>query len=372
MTTSTGAAAVPLRYRVYEDALLVPSASRTVYRDIDGAVFDADLRPIEGSLLTRTWTPPEISFHPDVSGLDLASVETVEGPHIYGGYWFDHFGHFLLESLARAWVVEEVGPLPFAWAAGGPPTAWQAETLGLLGLTTPHRFPQGPTRFHRLVIAEPGYRIQTFFHPRHARFLARWDEDVEPEASRKVWLSRTGVDDPRRRSRGEARLQSALADRGWDVVHPERLGVADQLRTMAGADVVAGIEGSAFHAAVLLTRPPGPFIVLRRGTSPNYRTIADRRGIVEFDLYGAQRVADRKDNGLVRPARWARVVDGLAEEVGALCGDPARLEALRREAEARHDYDEWLRRQAWRVTGPRAKAAVRGAARKARALLRRS
>jgi len=354
----------PLRYRVYEDALIAPSASRTVYRDIDGGAFDAALQPIEGSLLTRTWTPPQISYPPDITELDLGAVDIVEGAHIYGGYFFNHFGHFLLESLARAWVVEEVGHLPFAWAAGDSPNAWQAEILSLLGLDVPHCFPRRPTLFRRLIIADPGYRIQTFFHPRHARFLSCWGEAPEGGPFQKVWLSRTGVPDPRRRHPGEERLQRALAARGWRIVHPQDISVTEQLRTMVDAGVVAGMEGSSFHAAILLKRPPCPFIVLRRGTSPNYRTIADRKGVLEFDLYGARRVHDghdRKDLRLTRPERWARVVDDLARRIADGRDDRSQLERLREEFESRYDFGSWHRRQAWRSAVSLARSLVRKA-----------
>lgn len=355
-------AGLPLRYQVYEDALVAPSPSKTVYRDIDGAVFDSKRQPIEKSLLTRSWTPPQISYPPDISGLDVEGVEVVEAPHIYGGYFFNHFGHFLLESLARTWVVEEVGTLPFVWASGDPPTPWQSEILSMLGVTSSHRFPRRPTLFRHLVIADPGYRIQTFFHPRHARFLACWDGGADGVGGQRVWLSRTGVSDPRRRHAGEGVLQGALAARGWRIVHPERMSIAEQLQTMTDASVVAGIEGSAFHAAILLKHPPAPFVVLRRGTSPNYQTIADRKGIVEFDLYGARRVHDghdRKDLRLSRPRRWAGIVDELADRIEQHRGDLARMEAMREEYESRYDFEGWRRRQSWRSAVPVVKAALR-------------
>src|SRR5690554_364906 len=35
---------------------------------------------------------------------------------IYGGVLFEHFGHFLLESLARVWAFTELNPdLPILW-----------------------------------------------------------------------------------------------------------------------------------------------------------------------------------------------------------------------------------------------------------------
>ena len=169
--------------------------------------------------------------------------------------------------------------------------------------------------------------------------------DAAPEGfGPRIWLSRTQVV-PRRRSRGETALQDALVARGWRIVHPQRLTVAEQLRLLSGPGVVAGLEGSAFHAAVLLRGSAARFIVLRRTANANYRAIAERRGIVEMDLYGAFRLHSRADASLVRPRETAGVVDELAGEIEACGEDRGRLEALRERAEAERSFEGWMHQQ---------------------------
>ncbi len=342
----------PLSHATFEDALVVPTRSRALMR-VDACAFDAAGRPIADSLLSRTWRK-SVGTPPDIVRIDLSRVETIEAPHLYGGPFFDHFGHFLLESLARAWAVEEVGALPMVWVSGGPPRPYQAEVLAMLGLTGGQVFPESPVRFRRLVVPMGGFRIQGQFHPRHARFLAR--HETAARGGGRVWLSRAGIA-PERQSGGEAALQAALAARGWRVVAPETLSLTAQLDLLAGAEVVAGLEGSAFHAAVLLARPAAPLIVLRRSVSANYRAIAAARGILEIDLYGAFEISHRRHFGLHRPLDWAAIVADLADRL-ALCRDAAAREALRAEAEARHGRDLWLRQQRLRL-GTRAGAALR-------------
>lgn len=338
----------PLRYEIVEDALLVPSATRTVYRGIDAGVFDAALLVVEESLLTRTWRSGQISYAPDITGLDLRDVPVVEEPCIYGGYFFHQFGHFLLESLARTWAVEEIGNLPFVWATGGPPDRWQAEILSLLGLSEPQLFPRGPTRFRRLVVPEPGFRIQGQFHPRHARFLGRFAVPDGWRTAGRVWLSRAGA--PRdRRSRGEAALEEKLSATGWRIVRPEALSVRDQLDLLCRAEIVAGLEGSAFHAAILLAAPCAPVVVLRRTDNANYPAIAGAKRITEFDLYGAFALDDRTELGLVAPRRWADKIDRLADRIMSCRGDPDALSVLRNRVEAEHALEPWRRRQRLRI-----------------------
>lgn len=337
----------PLGVEVVEDALLVPSASRSVYRGIDGAVFDRKGAPVARSLLTRNWG--EISHPPDISGLDPSQIDRVEEPHVYGGYFFDHFGHFLLESLARLWITGDVGPLPVAWAAGDPPKRWQAEILSLLGIGGPMVFPRRPTIYRRLLVPDPGFRVQGAFHPRHAEFLSCFDTRREQGGNgERVWLSRGRVA-PTMRSRGEAALQAELERRGWRVVHPQEHSVSGQLALLGQSSAVAGLEGSAFHAAVLLKGASAPLITLRRTVNRNYTGIAQRKEMTDLNLYGGYRIHDRKDVSLAAPRRWAGRVDELAGRLAGCSDDPECLSAIKREAEAADSFDAWDARQRRRV-----------------------
>lgn len=362
----------PLQLEVYENALLVPVATRGHYRGLKGAVFDAELRPIANSLLTRTWRDGVITQPPDPSTFDPETADVVEEPHLYGGCFFDHYGHFLLESLARAWAVEETGPLPFAWLSGGPPNAWQSDILERLGLTMPHRFPMRPTLFRRLAVPQAGFRIETDFHPRHASFLAKEPSPSRDRSGPRLWLSRGGMG--KRGSPGEPELEKELDRRGWRIVRPEDHSPAEQMRLMAEAQVAAGLEGSAFHTAVLLETPP-PLIVLRRSTSPSLRTIADRRGFLELDIYGIFRVQNdpkllfEKDFSLVRPRRWAEKVDAWATNIADRREDPEALAELRAEAEAGHSVEDWRRRQALSTARFKMMVVMRRKFRRARQLL---
>jgi len=336
-----------LEYGIYDNVLLVPSRSRSVYRNIDGAVFDAALSPLPESLLTRTWRDGQIGVFPKLAGVDAATAPLVDETHIYGGYFFDHFGHFLLESLARSWAVEAVGPLPFVWAAGGPVNVWQAEILALLGMRMPQRFPDRPTRFRRLIIPSPGYRVQGEFHSGHARFLGQCRprrSGSDHVGDQRVWLSRTGN---RRlgRSAGEARLENELERRGWRVLHPQGLPVGEQLSVLTDAAVVAGLEGSAFHAAILLAQPASPFVILRRTANRNYKVIAAHNGNLTIDLFGAFCIDHREDLSLRRPTATAASVHRIADAIERRKRRPERLSVLKRRCERLLDLDSWLRRQ---------------------------
>jgi hypothetical protein len=83
----------------------------------------------------------------------------------YGGIWFDHYGHFLLETLARAWHLADLpGPVVFHRPPdrpGGPiaatMTAWQTELVtSLLGTPSRIHFVTSTMEFEELAVAEAG------------------------------------------------------------------------------------------------------------------------------------------------------------------------------------------------------------------------
>lgn len=355
-----------LRLQTYENAVVVPTPDDIVYRNIIAGAFDENLEPIPQSYLTRSWHPPEISFPPDVSELPN-DLPVVEEPHIYGGYFFGHFGHFLLESLSRTWATKEVGSLPFVWASGGPPRTWQTDLLKAAGIEGPHLFPEGPVRFRRLIVPDAGFRIQHEFHPSLANYLGRVTSPEE--RGDKVWLSRTKISEVHRRTYREGALQQALAEKGWRIVHPQELSVPEQLDLIAGAGIVAGLEGSAFHLVMLHERLMTPLVLLRRSETANYRTIADRKGLFQFDLYGAYRMWHQEDRALKDPLDTAKELEALANQVLALRerGDLSVLVRMIDVENERRSLSAW---QAQQGNRPFLKTYLDGRA-KARALFHR-
>lgn len=172
-------------------------------------------------------------------------------------------------SLVPRWWRKSVC-CPSLGGAGGPPDPWQARILERLGLTIPHRFPRGPTLFRDLIVPRPGFRIQGRFHSRHARFLARGDDGVRDLGDAKLWLSREGVENPGRRSSGEARLQAVLADRGWRIFHPQDAPLgkptldAGERRRRGGS---RGVGAARRHPSAARASDSGP-APSSTGTSP--------------------------------------------------------------------------------------------------------
>ena len=218
---------------------------------------------------------------------ELFPVVTVsDAPEaIYGGPLYFHFGHFLLESLARAWYASQHPDLPFVWAGAhtwqrSELRGWQREILDILEITNPTWIIADPARFEVLHVPDLGYRYDDRFHPEHAAFLGRYEGPAQVR-HRRLWLSRSKTGGKVRDLNAEP-TERRLAHAGWTIAHPETLSMRQQLDHLARAEIVAGEEGSAFHALMLLKDVSAKkfHIIRRHGPEhPNMHTIGDARQV---------------------------------------------------------------------------------------------
>jgi hypothetical protein len=276
----------PLGEESYPDAVIVPTTAYPRPKRMTAmkmGVLDRGGKVVKRSLLWRSYG--RMGFPPDLSSAPRGDPREV----VYAGNLQPHFGHFILEGLSRLWYAALHPELPIAWACRTEqPVAglnrWQREILAVLGIVNEPILVAEPMRFAAVHVPEPGYRIKDFMSHQHARFLA-----VYPSRHRdpglKVWLSRAGIEH-QHTSVYAARLDAELAEHGWDVIHPERLSIAEQLELLATSSRVAAEEGSALHLLVLLSDVRGleVDILCRRPDRPaelqngNYQTIANARG----------------------------------------------------------------------------------------------
>ena len=204
---------------------------------------------------------------------------------IYAGPLYFHFGHFLLESLARAWYAHRHPDVPFVWAGahnwqGFELRPWQSEILDILEIKNPTRIIADPARFDLLHVPDLGYRYDDRFHPEHAEFLGRYEGPAQVPGHR-LWLSRSKIGSNVRDLNSEP-TERRLAHAGWTIAHPETLSIREQLDHLARAEIVAGEEGSAFHALILLKDVSSKkFHILRRHGREhrNMHTIGDARRV---------------------------------------------------------------------------------------------
>lgn len=187
------------------------------------------------------------------------------------GSWFHldthvagHFGHAVTEQVAHLWGWHEakrrdpsLRALVFAppETPGAPPAAWAADLLEAGGVPRADlHVADRPVRVERLLAATSGYNIGRYAHPVMAETWGRIGAHLAGDVagSERIFLTRIG---DKRVCRNRAEVEGLFTAAGFTVVRPERLPLAEQVRLVRGASVVAGFAGSAMFHTAFAARP---------------------------------------------------------------------------------------------------------------------
>ena len=201
-------------------------------------------------------------------------------PHVLLDLCSAHFGHALLDTPARLWALEEPGLLPEQpWNFVGfrvqglakAPARWPGYLHDILSALDidPVKiwFPDRAVQFRSLYIPRrvspfgPGGIGAPYFRTMRRigdRIVLKSAASPDPAPGPdRIYLSRRRLrTDPRRiLDAGEDRLEALFAARGFAIVHPQEHPLADQIRMIRAANLVAGTVGSQLHLTVFCDRP---------------------------------------------------------------------------------------------------------------------
>ena len=188
--------------------------------------------------------------------------------YVYAGRHVVHFGHFLIETLARLWPWADGVPpsTRLVMHADGPPAAWFATpfaraALGAMGLTPEHiLYVDRPVRFPRLTVVGSAFLPGAAAHPAFVRMTRRIGERLAPDAGglrrnhRPAFFAKTRLVGGVSHLQNEGEIIAELARRGVEIVHPQELSLADHIGFLASRRVVSGWVSSAHHVSLMAPR----------------------------------------------------------------------------------------------------------------------
>lgn len=273
--------------RLVEDAHYF---TRDLHLDRIPAIFDAAGRLVPESLdynsddRRPTWQSTEWP-----EGQGPVTEAAPDGSYLYVGAIHPHYGHFIINTLARFWPLLDLaeGSLrPTLLCHGpGPEADWSVtpfipQILGQLGLSVMDLASFGrSTRIRSLLVPQAALQQDDYAFPVLADlcreigrgFYAPEEVDADPQP---VYLSKARLTNGVRRFANEEAVTDVLAANGVRIVYPELLSFPEQVRLFARHRVVLGANGSAFHT--LLFAPPGRQLIViadRLKLSATYRLI---------------------------------------------------------------------------------------------------
>ncbi len=195
------------------------------------------------------------------------------GRWLFAGPLWNHFGHFLTESLPRLWAVEGFGTLdgvvftPKRAATGDAIEGYHKAMFDALSLDLPVRVVTAPTRVAELVVPGQGFGLGPISAgtPTFRRFIqSRFAQDIPPEGPKKLYISRSQIGPRRGGFLAEARLEQHLADAGYDIFHPQKHDIPTQIARYKAAKRIVAAEGSALHLVAMVAKPKQKIAVIMR------------------------------------------------------------------------------------------------------------
>lgn len=246
----------PLRVESHEGAVASPFVFDHTTRELAGCLYDASGNAIALSQRfpgvrgerTRNVFPPAYTAP--------AAAQFLKGKSVYLGNYIAHYGHFLVETLSAFWGDhwrDADHLVMHTFSFGSPLKPFAREMLEALGIDCRKIVIIGRDksyRFEHVTIPERGMRINDSGHAamRSVYRAIRRYYGAEP-GPRRLYLSRSRFEG-RTSLENEAATEAQFADAGFEIVHPQELSMAEQIRLYAAARELAGPEGSALHNVV--------------------------------------------------------------------------------------------------------------------------
>lgn len=211
--------------------------------------------------------------------LTTTPTRHIDAECLYGGMILNHYGHFIIEGLARAHAFQRFASLPIVFTlpyadisqAAGLPVYIKA-MFELLGIAQERIIlVQETTSFKKLVIPKVGMRWWDFLDAGHQQAMAAqvkksFGADYPLQKHGSIYLSRSKLSTSHDGNVicGEAEFENYLRTQGFTVVYPETLTVKEQVRLFCSARNAVGFVGSGFHTLLLCADAPEKIVYLNR------------------------------------------------------------------------------------------------------------
>jgi hypothetical protein len=206
---------------------------------------------------------------------------------VYLGWLFNHYGHFLMQSLARAWFLAELEPsvkVVFHHPSATWPRLanWTQRMLAAFGIP-PDRILvlETPTRLRRLIVPEPLFEPRSVADDKTVRVHERMAQPYQDVAAQIVgglkpsaqplYLSRRLLPSSQRLMIGEDQLEELLRQNGFRIAYPETIPFEEQVRLINSHAEIFSNAGSAAQNVLFALHGPGLHLLTNGADfSPDY------------------------------------------------------------------------------------------------------
>jgi hypothetical protein len=187
-----------------------------------------------------------------------------------------HYGHFLLETLSRAWDWSEARTEAKLMVLGARMPDFARRFYAVLfGSADRVTLVNRTTRFERIVVPAPAFVLDRHVHVQFKELCDRIAGAVggekEARSEQPVYISRSGLDPASCRTiLGEELFERVLAGEGFRIVRPEAMSIDDQIRLFNRHRNVVASMGSACHTRLFSLSASTLVVLCAERVDPNY------------------------------------------------------------------------------------------------------
>jgi capsular polysaccharide biosynthesis protein len=248
---------------VVENAVFVPPVELGERGHFEGALLTEDGQPIPTAQAHRRFG----AFGEQLIGslrepVEIKPERVVDEEVVYLGWYIGHFGHFLLESLARVWILDRIDPtmrVVFHIQRERDLSGMTLRILDAFGVPRDRILELNEqTLLRRVIVPEALYEIAHAAHEGMALLFRRVAASVvagEDRSDQPVYLSRRLLPSTQREIVGEFEMEEVFRENGFLVAHPETMTLEDQIRLVNRHRDVFTSAGSAVYGTLFSLSP---------------------------------------------------------------------------------------------------------------------
>lgn len=245
--------------------------------DYNGNVYNADGVLCKSSIMHRF-----DRFQPAAPFKNTARFINDDVVFMGGGYVFGHFGHFLIEGLARVWPVlnQEFKNKKYVFVVKKGTKSlpgYALQMLNGLGIKSENIILiHKTTKFAGVYVPVQAAVISKYICPIMQDVFSKIAKNLAVKKSQtydKIYLSRSKMNDGR--LFGESAIENMFSKNGYKIIWPEKLPLSEQISLVSNCKVMAGAAGTALHLALFM-RPGGCVIQIQRNISGGYNSFVQQ------------------------------------------------------------------------------------------------
>jgi capsular polysaccharide biosynthesis protein len=246
---------------IVRNPIIIPAYRARGQKSFKGGILDSSGIEITEARMWRMGSNQNIIDMVSMNAVPTLpkKLRYISGNYIYLGGLYDHYGHFLLESLARVPLDKETRSktsfihLNLTNASTLPTYVdyyLKALNISSIPITVPTKINGGS-----VIVPFPRMIIDSHFNPSQMQiyedikeYALRKHEKVKP--TRSVYLSRSRLTNDKRKIVNEKIIEDNLAKKGFEIVHMQELSVENQIVLISQAKNIVGFLGSAMHSLI--------------------------------------------------------------------------------------------------------------------------